>query len=149
MSLALSSLEPVIRMSHENMTVNFQKLQICPHKKANLNWSFMIGRFFMIWKGCVLIIVRVESYERFDWLMGLWGKFAMSTEKFSGLIIISGSTFVKNYLNSISKREKASYRDCVCYEMSSWLYVWKFYIPFNDNVWLAMRWFYDTGKSTS
>ena len=45
----------------------------------------------MIWKGCVLIIVRVESYERFDWLMGLWGKFAMSTEMFSGLILITGS----------------------------------------------------------
>ena len=52
----------------------------------------MIGRFFMIWKGCVLIIVRVESYERFDWLMGLWGKFAMSTEMFSGLILITGSS---------------------------------------------------------
>ena len=39
----------------------------------------------------MLIIVRVESYERFDWLMGLWGKFAMSTEKFSGLILITGS----------------------------------------------------------
>ena len=45
----------------------------------------------MIWKGCVLINVRVESYERFDWLMGLWGKFAMSTEMFSGLILITGS----------------------------------------------------------
>ena len=48
----------------------------------------------MIWKGCVLIIVRVESYERFDWLMGLWGKFAMSTEMFSGLILITGSNSV-------------------------------------------------------
>ena len=41
----------------------------------------------------MLIIVRVESYERFDWLMGLWGKFAMSTEMFSGLILITGSRF--------------------------------------------------------
>ena len=47
----------------------------------------------MIWKGCVLINVRVESYERFDWLMGLWGKFAMSTEMFSGLILITGSSY--------------------------------------------------------
>ena len=39
----------------------------------------------------MLIIVRVESYERFDWLIGLWGKFAMSTEMFSGLILITGS----------------------------------------------------------
>ena len=39
----------------------------------------------------MLIILIVESYERFDWLMGLWGKFAMSTEMFSGLILITGS----------------------------------------------------------
>ncbi len=41
----------------------------------------------------MLIIVKVESYERFDWLMGLWGKFAMSTEMFSGLILITGSNY--------------------------------------------------------
>ena len=41
----------------------------------------------------MLIIIRVESYERFDWLMGLWGKFAMSTEMFSGLMLIPNLAF--------------------------------------------------------
>ena len=68
----------------------FSKFADLPHKKANLNLSFII------WKGYVLITVRVESYERFDWLMGLWGKFAMSTEMFSGLILITGSTAHNN-----------------------------------------------------
>ena len=57
----------------------------------------------MIWKGCVLINVRVESYERFDWLMGLWGKFAMSTEMFSGLILITGSNIYNFMYGSANK----------------------------------------------
>ena len=81
----------------------------------------------MIWKGCVLINVRVESYERFDWLMGLWGKFAMSTEKFSGLILITGSRFenpllkIGTYANEAIETASKLFVKDVTHFMFGWL----------------------------